>query len=145
MQPLPALDGWVDGVDLPENEKLGLLAVAGLETAGERALRNSVYACGGVMGVLMSSSCLTTSRSPETGLLGSSEGRVADFTVFNAGNVGLGDRGVLMIGNDGVGVGEADCVEPESTDSAGAGEDEAGEVIFARCSLQLSKTVMSNE
>lgn len=145
MQLLPALDGWVDGVDLPESEKLGLLAVAGLDTAGERALRNSVYACGGVMGVLMSSSCLITSRSPETGLLGSSEGRVAGFGVFSAGNVGLGDRGVLMIGNDGVGVGEADFVEPGSKDSAGDGEDEAAEVMFTRCSLQLSKTVMSNE
>lgn len=42
-QLLPALDGCVDGVDFPE-EKLALLAVAGLEMAGLRALRNSVYA-----------------------------------------------------------------------------------------------------
>lgn len=43
-QLLPALDGCVEGVDFPEDEKLGLLAVPGLEIAGLRALRNSVYA-----------------------------------------------------------------------------------------------------
>lgn len=41
-QLLPALDGWVEGVDFPDDEKHGLRAVAGLETAGLRALRNSV-------------------------------------------------------------------------------------------------------
>ena len=38
-----ALDGWVMGVDLPESlSKTGLLPVEGVDTAGERALRNSV-------------------------------------------------------------------------------------------------------
>ena len=48
-------------MDLPEDpsEKLllVLLVARGLGIAGERALRKSVYAVGGVMGVLMSS-CL---------------------------------------------------------------------------------------
>lgn len=40
---LEALEGCVRGVDLPESRsKMGLLAVEGVETAGERALRNSV-------------------------------------------------------------------------------------------------------
>lgn len=40
---LAALEGWVRGVDLPESRsKTGLLAVEGVETAGESALRNSV-------------------------------------------------------------------------------------------------------
>ena len=44
---------------LPEDlsEKLLLVLARGLETAGERALRKSVYAAGGVIGVLISS-CL---------------------------------------------------------------------------------------
>lgn len=67
-------------MDFPEDwsEKNELLPVEGLETAGESALRNSVYAVGGVMGVLMSSSCLIMSRKPGAGLLGNSEGRAAD-------------------------------------------------------------------
>jgi hypothetical protein len=78
---LPALDGCVMGVNLPDlSEKLKddlmLVAVRGVETAGERALRKSVYAVGGVMGVLrLSSSCLMAPPSAERGLLGSSEGR----------------------------------------------------------------------
>ena len=43
-QLLPALDGCVEGVDFPETEKHGLLAVPGLDKAGLKALRNSVYA-----------------------------------------------------------------------------------------------------
>lgn len=115
-QLLPALDGCVEGVDLPENEKLGLLAVPGLDTAGLRALRNSVYAWGGVIGVVRSSSLLMTSSIPGAGLLGSSEGRVAVDGVFKAGRAGLGDRGVLMVGTIGVGVGE--------DDDTGDGDDE---------------------
>lgn len=43
--------------DLSEKLLLVLVVTRGLETAGERALRKSVYAVGGVIGVLMSS-CL---------------------------------------------------------------------------------------
>ena len=65
------------------------------------------------MGVLMSSSsCLITSSRPGSGLIGSSEGRVAVLGVLRAGKVGLGDLGasavgevVLMVG--GTGLGEA--------------------------------------
>ena len=40
---LLALEGWVIGVDLPERRSnIGDLAVDGVETAGERVLRNSV-------------------------------------------------------------------------------------------------------
>lgn len=48
----------------------------------------------------MSSSCLIASRRSGRGLLGSCEGSVADFGVFKAGKVGLGDLGdvVLMVG-----------------------------------------------
>ena len=57
------------------------------------------------MGVLRSSSTFTTSRWPGTGLLGSSEGRVADLGVFKAGKVGFGDLGdmVLIVGVGGSG------------------------------------------
>ena len=40
---LLALEGWVMGVDLPERRSnMGDLPVEGVETAGERVLRNSV-------------------------------------------------------------------------------------------------------
>lgn len=40
---LLALEGWVMGVDLPERRSnIGDLPVEGVETAGERVLRNSV-------------------------------------------------------------------------------------------------------
>ena len=57
------------------------------------------------MGVLRSSSTFTTSRWPGTGLLGSSEGRVADLGVLRAGRVGFGDFGdmVLIVGVGGSG------------------------------------------
>ena len=76
-QLLPALEGCDVGDDLPDDlsEKLALLLVAGLETAGDRALRKSVYAIGGVIGVLMSSSSLTMSAHPGRGLRGSSDGK----------------------------------------------------------------------
>ena len=101
------------GVDLGEllSVKLGLVLVAGVETAGDRAFRKSVYAVGGLMGVLVSSSCLTTSRSPGAGLLGSSEGRVADRGVLSGGRSGFGERGAWMVGMSGWGdiaVGEAE-------------------------------------
>lgn len=92
------------GVDLgePLSEKLGLLLELGVEIAGDRAFRKSVYAVGGVIGVLASSSCLITSRSPAAGLLGSCEGscegKVAEHGVFNGGSSGLGERGLWMVG-----------------------------------------------
>ena len=57
------------------------------------------------MGVLRSSSTFTTSRWPGTGLLGISEGRVADLGVFKAGKFGFGDFGdtVLIVGVGGSG------------------------------------------
>ena len=90
------------GVDLGEllSEKLALLLLPGLEIAGESALRKSVYAVGGVIGVLVSSSCFITSSKPGAGLLGSSEGRVADLGVLSAGSSGFGERGVRMVGRD---------------------------------------------
>lgn len=101
-QLLPALDGWVVGVDLGEllSEKLGLLLLPGLEIAGESALRKSVYAVGGVIGVLVASSCFITSSNPSAGLLGSSEGSGADLGVLSAGSSGFGERGVRMVGRD---------------------------------------------
>lgn len=48
------------------------------------------------MGVLMSSSCLMMSRKPEAGLLGSSDGKVAERGVLSDGNLGVGTVGVLF-------------------------------------------------
>lgn len=59
------------------------------------------------MGVLRSSSCLMMSRKPGTGLLGSSEGKVADRGVVSpegkadrgvTNSEGNADRGVLIAG-----------------------------------------------
>ena len=92
-QLLPALDGCVIGVRWPVlseklKEDLMLVAVRGVETAGDRALRKSVYAVGGVMGVFMlSSSCLIAPPRADRGLLGSSEG-----------SRGLSVTGVFRIG-----------------------------------------------
>jgi len=66
-----------------------LVPVAGLVTAGDSALRNSVYAVGGVIGVLMSSSSLMKLLQPGRGLLGSSDGRMADVGVLRACGFGL--------------------------------------------------------
>jgi len=95
------------GVDLgdPLSEKLGLLLEPGVETAGDRAFKKSVYARGGVMGVFASSSCLITSSSPSAGLLGSSEGNVADLGVLSGGSSGFGERGVSMVGSSVLGDG----------------------------------------
>lgn len=112
-QLLPALEGCVLGADLgePLSEKLGLLLDPGVEIAGERALRKSVYAVGGVIGVFVSSSCLMTSRSPGAGLLGSSDGNVADLGVLSGGSSGLGERGVWIVGTACFGDGGFDEVE----------------------------------
>lgn len=68
---------------------------------------------------MSSSSCLITSSRPGSGLLGSSEGRLAVLGVLRAGKVGLGDLGVsavgevvLMVGGAGLGeVGDMMAVE----------------------------------
>ena len=74
------------------------------------------------MGVLMSSSsCFIMSKRPGSGLLGSSEGRLAVMGVLRAGKAGFGDLGVsavgevvLMVGGRGLGeVGGMMAVELE--------------------------------
>ena len=109
---MAALPGWVIGVGRPEEfialSKRGDRLVDGVEIAGDMVLRKSVYAVGGVNGVLerSSSSCLTTTRrSAGSGLRGSCEGNLADsgnvaeLGVMRAGRVGfVVDVGVLMVG-----------------------------------------------
>lgn len=82
-----------------------LLPVEGLEMAGDKALRKSRYAVGGVMGVLRSSSCLMKSAQPGRGLRGSSEGRTgpAEQGVLRVGRTGL-TEGDLTVGDLIVGV-----------------------------------------
>ena len=66
-----------------------------------------------MIGVLVSSSCLITSSMPGAGLLGSSEGMVADLGVLSGGSSGFGERGVSMVGRSGfgdVGDGEAEGI-----------------------------------
>ncbi len=58
----------------------------------DSALRKSVYATGGVMGVLLSSSSFRRSGVPGYGLRGSSDGSDATLAVFRAWRVGFGDR-----------------------------------------------------
>lgn len=74
------------------------------------------------MGVLMSSSsCFMISSRPGSGLLGSSEGRLAVLGVLRTGKVGFGELGVsavgevvLMVGGRGLGeVGDMMAVELE--------------------------------
>lgn len=51
------------------------------------------------MGVLISSSsCFIISNRPGSGLLGSSDGRLAVLVVLRAGKVGFGDLGVSAVG-----------------------------------------------
>lgn len=150
-QLLAALDGCVEGVDFPEDEKHGLRAVPGLDTAGLKAFRNSVYAWGGVIGVVKSLSLLMTSSIPGAGLRGSSDGKVAVEGVFNVGRFGLGDRGVLMVGMVGVGVGEEDdsgdwddeVDVPVPVEGGDEASDKGGEVMTAklpRCSRVVLST-----
>jgi hypothetical protein len=77
----PAVDGCVVGVRWPDlsvklKELRMLAAVMGVDKAGERARRKSVYAVGGVIGVFISSSCLIRFTLRSNGLLGSSEGSI---------------------------------------------------------------------
>ena len=63
-----------------------------------------------MIGVLMSSSCLITSRSPALGLFGISDGKVADRGVLRGGAAALGDRGALMVGGGRAGLGESEAM-----------------------------------
>lgn len=81
-----------------------------------------------------------TSSIPGAGLRGSSDGKVAVDGVFNAGSVGLGDLGVLMVGMVGVGVveededtgdGDGEVDPPVTVEGGDEASDEAGEVMMA--------------
>ena len=80
---LEPVDGAEVGVVLPDDLSIGLAMV----------LRKSVYAIGGVMGVLMPSSCLMKSAKPGKGLRAeradSSEGKVEVIGVLSCGSFGL--------------------------------------------------------
>lgn len=89
---LVAVDGTEDGVSRPDDSSeastfvtaLGsALDGAGLFRTGVRALRNSVYATGGVMGVFNDSSCLTMADRHGKGLALAriSDGKEADLGV----------------------------------------------------------------
>lgn len=71
--------------------KLGklMLSLTGLLNTGVRALRNSVYAAGGVIGVDMSSLCLTVSEAPDDESLKSSDGKTVVFGVFSGWRTGF--------------------------------------------------------
>lgn len=93
-EPVSALAGWDVGPgDLAglSRGKLGklILALTGLLNTGVRALRNSVYAVGGVIGVDMSSLCLTVSEMEDEESLKSSDGKTVDLGVFKGGRTGL--------------------------------------------------------
>src|SRR5207248_3369463 len=84
-QLLESLDGFEVGVDFPDvilSPKVGLID-----------LRKSVYAVGGVMGVLIPSSCLIKSTKLDDGVRAesddSSEGKEADLGVLSWSRVGL--------------------------------------------------------
>lgn len=102
-EPASALAGW----DVGPGELAGLssgklgklmLALTGLLNTGVRALRNSVYAVGGVIGVDMSSLCLTVSEIvDEESLLKSSDGKTVDLGVFNGWRTGFVGGMMLML------------------------------------------------
>ena len=85
------------------------------------------------MGVFISSSsCFMISRRPGSGLLGSSDGRLAVLGVLRAGKAGLGDSGesavgevtvVLMVG--GMGSGEVGAMMAVELDRTSCQTDDA--------------------
>ena len=81
-------DTSVLGMDTPLGRAL---EGAGLVRTGVRALRKSVYATGGVMGVWRLSSCLTTAETQLMGLAVAtiSEGKEADCGVCKGGRTGF--------------------------------------------------------
>lgn len=166
-QALPALEGAEVGVDLPDlSENVKLLPVEGLEIAGERAFRNSVYASGGVIGVLTSSSCLIKSSKPSAGLLGNSDGSIAERGVLRpeVGCVGFfrlvaWPVAVLSEGRleTRVGVfkaGKASLVEVTLTEGsllevtsgeAGLGELTSGEVALGEVTVGEAKCILASD
>jgi hypothetical protein len=138
------VDGSDVGVFLPEessDERLlgSALNGCGLVSTGVNALRKSVYALGGVIGVFKSSSCLITPPTPESGVLRRSEGKEADFGVWRGGSTGLLAAGILStrtsdsssergteLPDDGSGVrGDGEGVE-EARESRDEGEGKVG-------------------
>jgi hypothetical protein len=138
------VDGSDVGVFLPEessDERLlgSALNGCGLVSTGVNALRKSVYALGGVIGVFKSSSCLMTQPTPDSGVLRRSEGKEADFGVWRGGSTGLLAAGILStrtsgssservteLPDDGSGVrGDGEGVE-EARESRDEGEREGG-------------------
>jgi len=72
------------------SKNLGAALVgAELVSTGVRALRNSVYATGGVMGVLSASSCLMMADKYGLALCRISEGNDAVLGVWSGGRVGF--------------------------------------------------------
>lgn len=71
-----------------------------MDIAGDRALRKSVYAEGGVIGVFISSSsCLIASKRHTAGLFGKVEGSASGTGVMMAAGFGFGDFGASMTGS----------------------------------------------
>lgn len=79
--------------------KLGklMLALTGLLNTGVNVLRNSVYAVGGVIGVDMSSPCLTLSEEGVEESLRSSDGKTVVLGVFNGWRIGF-SRPMVEVG-----------------------------------------------
>lgn len=95
-----AVDGSELGVDLPDDSSKELLlgnALLGLpaERTGVRVLRKSVYATGGVIGVLISSSCLMALSELGNGLK-ISDGKLADLGVWRGGRMGFATAAGMM-------------------------------------------------
>jgi hypothetical protein len=84
----------VDSSDIERCSALG----GGLPTTGVTALRKSVYATGGVMGVLrLSFSCLMTAdMQADIGVSRTSDGKFADLGVWRGGRTGLAKAGIVM-------------------------------------------------
>jgi hypothetical protein len=80
---------WAVCVDSSERDLCNALG-GGLASIGVSALRKSVYATGGVIGVLSPCSCLMTAeRHADRGVSTISEGRVAVLGVWRGGRTGL--------------------------------------------------------
>lgn len=80
---------WTVWVDSSERDLCNALG-GGLASMGVRALRKSVYATGGVIGVLSPISCLIiVGRQADSGVSTISEGRVAVLGVCRGGRTGL--------------------------------------------------------
>ena len=106
---LDAVDGIDVGVSLPDEESLAsslgidtpdgkALDSAGLGRTGVRAFKNSVYATGGVIGVLRLSSSLIVADKQLIGLVVAiiSEGKEVDLGVCNGGRTGF-SIGILSL------------------------------------------------